>query len=166
MIEIKSPTPYDDIAHLDISNKKMIFLAGGISNIWNWQEVVVSELNKVLGPDVICFNPRRDNFDMSNTKEAIRQIRWEHLWLTHADIIAFWFSSETLQPITLFELGTHTANRNKKIVVGVHPDYQRDFDVRTQIMLFNKSRKAGQEIQIANTLITHIDNIIDLVKQL
>jgi hypothetical protein len=51
-----------------------------------------------------------------------------------ADAILFWFSFETLQPISLFELGCW-ATSSKPLAVGAHPEYPRRFDVVRQLYL-------------------------------
>jgi hypothetical protein len=66
--------------------------------------------------------------------DPLAQITWEYTRLNMADIIAFWFPQESICPITLFELGAHLSG-NKKILVGIHPNYPRRFDVETQVIL-------------------------------
>jgi len=79
------------------------------------------------------FNPRRDK--KPEDEEGIReQITWEYNMLRQADLVSFWFSSETEAPITLFELGVHTA-LNKPVVIGMDPKYPRRFDVEVQMGL-------------------------------
>nr|BFE67883.1 hypothetical protein GCM10020092_011840 [Actinoplanes digitatis] len=66
--------------------------------------------------------------------EGVRQIRWEFDQLAAAAAILFWFSSETTQPIALYELGRWAAS-DKPLVVGADPGYERRFDVVQQLGL-------------------------------
>jgi hypothetical protein len=63
-----------------------------------------------------------------------KQIEWEFEMLQRADLVSFWFPSETLCPITLFELGIQIGS-NRRVVVGCHPDYARKYDVIKQLEL-------------------------------
>ena len=108
-----------------------IFLAGGISDVGNWQREAI-ELLRPVWP--VIYNPRREDFPTGDESEGVRQIRWEFDHLARADAILFWFSFETLQPIALFELG-RWAGSTKPIAVGTHPDYPRRFDVVQQLSL-------------------------------
>jgi hypothetical protein len=108
--------------------KASLFLAGGITNCRNWQldmEVMLKDT------PLLVINPRRDNWDMEDIDASRVQIEWEHYYLEQVEAISFWFSSETLQPITLFELGKYY-NSNKPIFIGIDPDYARRFDVEVQ----------------------------------
>lgn len=113
------------------SSQPAIFLAGGISGVVPWQREAIGQLEAVWP---VIYNPRRDDFPMGDDEEGRRQIRWEYDHLRLADVILFWFSYETLQPIALFELG-HWAAHSKPIVVGAHPGFQRRFDVVEQLAL-------------------------------
>lgn len=120
------------------SNKvypRSIFLAGGITKCEDWQTKVSDALMSIDGN---LFNPRRDVMP-TGIFEITRQIEWEYYWIRHVDIVAFWFAPETLNPITLFELGS-ALNRKEtqKLIVAVHPKYQRRFDVITQCRLANQ----------------------------
>jgi len=110
---------------------KTLFLAGGITGCPDWQQVIVSMLQNV---DLILFNPRRKDFPIHDPNAAFDQIKWEHEHLRIADEILFWFPYETLCPIVLYELGAWTMT-DKRIYVGVHPQYQRRQDVEIQTSL-------------------------------
>lgn len=120
-----------------------IFLAGGITGCPDWQ----TELkDKLFDTKLTLVNPRRENFGETDPKE---QIKWEFHHLRMVDAISFWFPSETLCPITLFEYGKWLGgNRmlSRKLFVGCHPDYQRKLDLIVQTELENK------EIQIVHSL--------------
>jgi len=112
--------------------KISFFVAGGISNCPEWQKELISLLEDE--PNLILVNPRRAGFDMDNTVLHEEQIKWEHDHLRRVDGHLFWFPSETLCPITLFELGVVSSGK-KPLVVGTHPDYQRKRDIRWQMLL-------------------------------
>lgn len=116
-----------------------IFLGGSISNAENWQArliEMISEYDHRHGSlDIIAINPRRENFNTANVEESDRQTEWEYRHLRRADLLVFWFSYETVAPITLFECGAHTHSSGKPIIVGVHPNYARRRDVEIQLKL-------------------------------
>lgn len=112
-----------------------VFLAGSISNCWDWQSEVSP---KLLGEDITVFNPRRREFDMTDPDQSEDQISWEFAHLEYAKDIIFWFSHETVAPISLFELGKHY---NKTSVVGIDPKYPRQLDLEVQLRLMNMHYK-------------------------
>lgn len=112
-------------------HKPTIFLGGSISNAVDWQTEFVRILDQ-YDVDMIALNPRRENFDVANPTMSDRQIEWEYRHLRRADLLVFWFSHETLAPITLLEFGAHTHSSGKPIFVGIHPEYQRKRDVEVQ----------------------------------
>ena len=121
-------------------------MAGGISNCPDWH----TELRERLALcDITLLNPRRANFPIDDPNAAQEQIAWECEHLRAATAISFWFPSQTLCPITLFELGawSHWQGQifnaetqehqlfRKPIFVGAHPDYQRKQDIEIQMKL-------------------------------
>lgn len=115
--------------------EKWVFLAGGITNCWDWQRYAINYLQKYNLHNVLFINPRRDKWDMNaDQEESRKQILWEHKYLLESDIIFFWFPPETLCPITLFELGA-ALERYDNLIVACDPDYQRKFDVEVQAKL-------------------------------
>jgi hypothetical protein len=113
------------------AHKLSVFLAGTITGAKiDWQKQITESLKDF---DIIVFNPRRDK--KPEGQEGIReQIEWEFEFLRFADLVSFWFSSETVAPITLFELGKQSVF-DKSLVVGVDPRYPRRFDVEEQMRL-------------------------------
>ena len=109
--------------------KYKVFLAGGITNCPDWQSQVIEKMKYI--PDVVIYNPRRQEFDVSNPNESEKQIIWEHKHLEQADIIAFWFSAGSDNPIVLYEYGKYIRS-DKKLIVGADSDYSRIKDVYTQ----------------------------------
>lgn len=108
-----------------------VFMAGGITGCPDWQAEYIEQLAKIEGT---LFNPRRKDFDVKDPTASEKQIRWEFQALHDADAVSFWFPSETLCPIVLFELGAWSTTL-KKIFVGCHPSYQRRYDVVMQLRL-------------------------------
>lgn len=123
-----------------------IFLAGGITNCADWQAKVTEDLKDI--EEVTIFNPRRKDFDVTDKNAEREQITWEYKRLREADIILFWFTAETLNPIVLFEYGSALERISaSRIVVGVHPDYQRKSDVEIQTSLRNKNIKIHYDLE-------------------
>ena len=113
-------------------NEVSVFLAGGITDCPDWQ----AEMRELLADtNLIVLNPRRADFDVRDPENSVKQIRWEHWAMYDADIISFWFPKETLCPITLYELGKQQGRGDKKLVIGIHPDYARRLDVEEQTRL-------------------------------
>ncbi len=119
---------YIEAPNTESAKFKSVFLAGGISDCPNWQKDVAESLTDI---DVTVYNPRRYHYPITEILEAEEQIRWEYERLRKADIILFWFSPETLNPITLFEYGS-ALERDQKLFVGVDFDYKRKTDIEIQ----------------------------------
>lgn len=110
-----------------------LFLAGGITNCPDWQEVLVQLLRKA---PLVIFNPRRKDFPIHDPNASLAQIKWEHEHMRKVSLISFWFSRGSLNPIVLFELGRWSHQTlKKKIFVGVDPEYKRRLDVEIQLKL-------------------------------
>ena len=122
-----------------------IFLAGGITNVWDWQAEAVNRLS-VLNDHFLIMNPRRKDFaafkETARYQESKDQILWERRHREHADQMIFWFSHETVHPIALFELGVDVAREyyddrgGPVLFVGVDPRYERKFDLSVQLPSF------------------------------
>lgn len=117
-----------------------VFLAGGITGCEHWQDKVINELEKLATyhdlRDVFVYNPRRENFDVRNPDAEIEQIRWEHDYLIRCDIVSYFFAAcESLQPITLYELGRYGKSKKTEPVITVQKGYLRERDVLIQTAL-------------------------------
>ena len=107
-----------------------IFLAGGVTYSPDWQK---KALKMLAGTDLIVANPRRDELISAVGAPARQQITWEFKNLKSVKVVLFWFlNAETI--IIFLELGKELA-RKSRIVVGVDPDYNRRFDIETQVHL-------------------------------
>jgi len=131
-------------------NEFSLFMAGGISNTSDWQAIFKSLL--LSESNLVLINPRREKFDVNDPDASDLQIEWEHMHIERAQGISFWFSPETLCPITLFELGKVAAGVRKLLFVGTHPQYKRKYDVVKQLKLIRP------EVQV-------VESLVDLAQQ-
>ena len=123
-----------------------VFLAGGFTNVGDWQEYARGYLERAADFPVTVFNPRRDDFDLADTAATVQQIGWEHRMLRRADLVLFWFApGPSVQPITLFELGS-AAEREGRIVVGADETYARRTDVCEQLRLVRPEVRVHKEL--------------------
>lgn len=144
---IESPEVY-------IGREKSLFLAGGITNCPDWQELMRRAL---IDTDIVLFNPRRHNFPIGDPNAAEAQIKWEYNHLRKASMILFWFPEETLCPIVLYELGSWSIT-DKKLFVGVHPEYKRRQDVEIQTRLIRPEIKIVYDLgSLANQIKKEIE---------
>lgn len=88
-----------------------VFLAGTIDmgNSNDWQHDIGEAISKLF-PNVVVFNPRRDNWDSSWEQSIenpvfLEQVAWELDHLKQANLALFHFEERSLSPITLMELG-------------------------------------------------------------
>jgi len=118
-----------------------IFLAGGITNCKNWQKEVIKELEF---ENISIFNPRQENFDITDKNASFKQISWEFERLEQMDIFSMYFcNGESDQPICMYELGRNILkmqNRfpndwEKRIIISVEDEYKRKKDVIIQTQL-------------------------------
>lgn len=134
--------PPDSYAH--VGQEPALFLAGGITGCPDWQTRAALQL-RAAGVSATIMNPRRAVFTEGDLTASRVQIAWEYEHLAQADTIMFWFCSESIQPIALYELGAHAA-RGAKITVGAHPEYARRLDVVEQL------RHARPEVEVHASL--------------
>lgn len=134
-----------------------LFLGGGITSCPDWQRDVTTELADV--DQLVIVNPRRQSWDIEDPDAGETQIWWEFEALERVHVRSFWFPKETLCPITLYELGAWT-RRAPWLVVGVHEEYARAFDVRTQ------TRLSRQGIDVATGFEEYVGKLHELVTRL
>jgi hypothetical protein len=149
---------------LRVSGNISLFLAGGISNCPNWQNKIIEELKDI--DNLTIFNPRRCEFiqksSYDNDKnasieviESRKQIEWESIKLITSDILVFWFSRGSPNPISLYELGYYAHASDKEVFIGIDPEYERKIDVEIQTEL------ARPDIKIVYSL----DNLVEQIKE-
>ena len=112
MITIKPPQTLTN----DLLKNFTVFLAGSIEMglAKEWQKVVE---NRLLNYDGFILNPRRDDWDSSweqkiENDQFRQQVNWELTGLDNSDLIAMYFSEDTISPISLLELGLHARKSN------------------------------------------------------
>ena len=118
-----------------------VFLAGGIPGCCDWQSDLIADL---WGLDATLINPRRADWSAS-PGELRRQVHWESDHLRDASLIAFWFPSETLCPITLFELGK-AIGTNALFVLGAHQHYGRLPDLHHQLEAAGRTKPIARSV--------------------
>lgn len=139
---------------IDLNNKIALFLAGGITSCPVWQDYVVEKLAEIKNNDFVVLNPRRKNFDVTDSNMNKAQIAWEYKYLNLRDRFTFitelffWFPKETLCPITLFEYGKALGQNRKQILVGCDLEYKRLEDIKTQTKLANPYTKVHTSLDI------------------
>ena len=133
-----------------------LFVAGGITGCSNWQKEYVGLLRD---ENVVLLNPRREKFPSKPT-EAVNseQITWEFDYLKNSDAVSFWFTQETVCPITLYELGKQVMI-DRPVFVGVHPNYTRKEHLEIQLKLIRP------EIEIAYNLEDLANQVKTWIKQ-
>ena len=141
---IESPTSYR-------GNKKSLFLAGGITDCPPWQNDLVSLLGDL---DLTILNPRRSYFEINNLNLKREQIEWEHAHLKKADMISFWFPKEALCITTLYELG-YWLGQEKKIFLGIDPEYEKRYDVEIQTLMVDSNLKIEYSLEGLAAQINH-----------
>lgn len=109
---IKPPYPLPN----SDSDKYSIFLAGSIEmgTAPDWQSEI--EIN-LADLDINILNPRRDDWDPSGVLSIDnptfrQQVEWELDGLAQADLIAMYLAPGTMSPISLLELGIHSATNS------------------------------------------------------
>lgn len=130
------------------------FLAGGITGCHDWQKELIEELDKYGLDDLTLFNPKREKFDTSDRNATYDQICWEFAYLNSMDIFSVYFTKDTLQPITLYELGryievmknTFPRDYEKRIIISMEPGYERADDVIIQTNLAFDECKSDSRI--------------------
>ena len=156
MIEMKVIEAPNEVYSVVNEQNVKIFLAGGITNCPDWQQEFIRRFPKW---GVTLYNPRRAVFDVTNPNEFERQVVWEHLHLEKSDIISFWFSRGSINPIVLFELGKYLRS-GKKIFIGIDDEYPRRKDVEVQ------SKLMGYERDFFCSIKTLVYNIKEYVRSI
>ena len=145
----------NEIYSVENNRNIKLFLAGGITNCPPWQDELI-ELIK--GADILTvYNPRRKNFPIHDPKAAEEQITWEYNHMGDADMISFWFSKGSLNPIVLLELGKYALATKKKVFIGIDIGYERTQDIVIQTKL------ARPDVRIVYSLVDLAAQILQSV---
>jgi len=131
-IIIESP---NEVYSLENNENKKLFLAGGITDCPDWQSEIINDLKHIK--DLTIYNPRRKDFPIDDPNASEEQITWEYNHLRDSDIIIYWFSRGSINPIVLYELGKWGTASDKPIFIGIDKDYTRSIDVEIQTKLSN-----------------------------
>ena len=161
-----------------------VFLAGGITNCWEWQDKIIELLmekgDAKKSNELVIFNPRRKNFPINDPNASYEQICWEFEMLEKADIFSMYFCGDTPsdQPICMYELGRNIVRMQMKyptewqrrIIISVENQYRRKNDV-----LFQTELATGNKITVrhandpSNVIDMHVGDIfakyIDLINK-
>lgn len=150
----------NEIYSLENNGNLKVFLAGGISNCPDWQSILIDDIKDIA--HLTIYNPRRKNFPIGDPNAAEEQITWEFNHLRDADIVIFWFSRGSLNPIVLYELGMWGNSNNRLVIVGIDSQYERKQDVviqtqlaRPDVVLADSLEEISEALHIViNTLIS------------
>ena len=145
----------NEVYSLQNNENVKLFLAGGISNCPDWQAVLIEDIKDI--PNLTVYNPRRKNFPIGDPNAAEQQITWEFNHLRDADIVIFWFSKGSLNPIVLYELGMWGNSNNRPMIVGIDEGYERKQDVEIQ------TRLSRPEVPIVYSLEEMSERIYELL---
>lgn len=104
------------------------YLAGGCAT--EWRQYLMDRMTSDEFYNAVIIDP------VSSTYDPKKNTEWEFNTMRRSDCIVFWFAAETLQPISLFELGTVCRDHLKPMIVGIHPQYEKVDTLITQLKLF------------------------------
>jgi len=148
-------------------NDVFCFLAGGITGCPNWQNKVLQKLTEYDPENLVIFNPRRKNFDVTNEDATYEQINWEFYYLNHMNIFSMYFCANEIQPICLYELGRYVevmknnypGDFENRIIITIEHGYPRSSDVLQQTYLAFNGRTPNIHL-LCPSIEQHSNNII------
>lgn len=147
----------NEVYNIDKLTNLKVFLAGGITNCPDWQGELIEKI-KYLNY-ITVYNPRRKNFPIDDPNASEEQITWEYEHLRDANIIIYWFSRGSLNPIVLYELGRWGNSSDTDIIIGVDPEYPRRDDVVIQTKL---SRPDVEILDSLDAVANKLEELIDI----
>lgn len=101
-------------------------------------------------------------FPINDPKVIEEQITWEYKKLRESDIIVFWFSRGSLNPIVMLEYGKHGISQSTEIVVGIDDGYERKSDIEIQTKLSKPTQKICYDLdKLFNEITSSIYNVIE-----
>ena len=113
-----------------------LFLAGGITSCPDWQSILIEKIKTAnIETDLDIYNPRRKMFPVHDKEAGLEQMKWEFERLRQSNMIIYWFSRGSLNPISLYELGMWGNSRSTPVIIGIDEKYERTNDVITQTSL-------------------------------
>lgn len=130
----------------------LVFLAGGANTDWRKEFIGMFSIYSKIN----FLNPKRDDWQKMQQigwNAIDEQIEWEARALEWADILVFWFTEGTTNPISLLELGKYGLASDKPLFIGCDPKYEKRYDVIKQTEL------ARSEVKI-------VDSLSDLARSL
>jgi hypothetical protein len=166
---MKVITAIDEYRERKDENDVFCFLAGGITNCQEWQDLIISKL-KNEDDNLIIFNPRRKKFPINDPTASFEQIKWEFDYLEQCDIFSMYFDSteKSDQPICFYELGRNIERMKQRfskdwinrILISVDTNFRRYPDVIIQTLLATDSKinpTTADNIELLTSL--HANNI-------
>lgn len=133
-----------------------IFLGGSIEmgKAEKWQDELSEQLKDLS--HLLILNPRRDDWDSSwiqskDNPQFRQQVEWELNCQEKADLLIYYFASNTMSPITLLELGLFSSSE-AELIVYCSDDYPRKGNVdivceRYGIFQVNSKKELIEEIK-------------------
>lgn len=120
-------------------NSFKIFLAGtidmddatGKATSKDWQKELENRVKKeTFAKQVVIFNPRRDDWPEDGSSEMYRQVHWELEHMEKANLIVMNIGENSKSPISLLELGMHSQDEPKKMIVFCKKGFYRYDNVK------------------------------------
>lgn len=137
---LSTPEIYDSSSNDRLS----VFLAGSASFPWR-----IEFEKKLNDHELTLIDP---TYKKNDPWTRIDHIRWEHEHIDKADVLLAWLPANeetklhTLSLTTLFELGRFAQMKEKKIVMGIHPEYYKRNEVMLQLSILRP------EVEIVSSL--------------
>jgi len=122
---------------------KILYLAGGIRSTHDWRSEVEEALKDT---NLTIINPVHIGFTEKSAIAQHNQIAWEQMAISLSDAILFWFTPETLCPMTLYELGYAMSRGEQRLFIGTDPCYARRVDVQVQLKLIQPKIRIHTEL--------------------
>ena len=111
MIQVVKQFEPVETSMADIFNTT-VFLAGGITNSWDWQTEVINILDEIDKKEkqqgvLRIYNPREE-YNVDNKVYTMEdRIKWDYEKMNNATIFSAYLTKEATQGATLFEIGRY-----------------------------------------------------------
>lgn len=106
-----------------------MFLGGAIDqgDAPDWQGYVIERLQDTR---LTLLNPRRSDWNEYATDEEVRaQIHWELTAQTQSALNVYAFTTNSLAPVTMLELGVYGSRKPASCVVCMEPGFYRSVNI-------------------------------------